>query len=91
MLPDLQAWERTSPVAPQLIVISTGSVEINRAMGLQAPVLLDRDGHVSRAYGATGTPSAVLVDPQNKVASPVTFGADAVLALARTSAPAASL
>jgi hypothetical protein len=34
-------------------------------------------------FGATGTPSAVLVDAEGRIASSVTVGGPAVLALAR--------
>ena len=67
----------------QLVVISTGDVAGNRAMGLSAPILLDDSFDAGRRFGAGGTPSAVRVDAQGRVSSPVAAGADAVLALAR--------
>ena len=84
MLPDLKAWEARSPTdAPRLLVVSTDSVESNQAMGLRSPVLLDQDGmSVGRLFGATGTPMAVLVDAEGKIASELAAGAPAVLALA---------
>jgi hypothetical protein len=46
-------------------------------------VLLDQDGmRVGRLFGATGTPMAVLVDAEGKIASEVAAGAPVVLALA---------
>jgi methylamine dehydrogenase accessory protein MauD len=84
MLPDLKAWAaRPGQGAPKLLVVSTGTVEENRAMGLRAPVLLDPSFRVSHAFGATGTPSAVLVDADGRIASGVAAGATAVMALAR--------
>jgi peroxiredoxin len=84
MLSDLKAWESKPPKgAPQLLVVSTGTVEANKAMGLRSPVLLDQDGMtIGRTFGATGTPMAVLVDAEGKIASQVAAGAPAVLALA---------
>lgn len=84
MLEDLKAWEVNPPKgAPKLLVISTDSVEPNQAMGLRSPVLLDKEGmSVGRLYGATGTPMAVLVDAEGKIASELAAGAPAVLALA---------
>ena len=83
MLPDLKEWEATSPEdAPGLVVVSAGSEEANREMGLASPVLLDQSFATGRAFGATGTPSAVLVDAEGKVASEVAVGAPAVLELA---------
>ena len=84
MLDDLKAWEAHPPEeAPRLLVVSTDSVESNQAMGLRSPVLLDPDGmRVGRLFGAAGTPMAVLVDAEGKVASELAAGAPAVLALA---------
>ena len=39
----------------------------------------------SRAFGATGTPSAVLVDAEGRIASDVAVGAPAVMGLAGAS------
>jgi thiol-disulfide isomerase/thioredoxin len=83
MLPDIKQWEATSPEgAPKLLVVSAGSEEANKEMGLTSPVLLDQQFAAGRAFGASGTPSAVLVDAEGKVASEVTVGAPAVMELA---------
>ena len=84
MLPDLKAWEAHPPEgAPQLLVVSTGSVEENRAQGLRSPVVLDQGFAVGNAFGADGTPMAVLVDAEGRIASGVAAGVPEVLALAR--------
>ncbi|HLZ57725.1 MAG TPA: MauE/DoxX family redox-associated membrane protein [Ktedonosporobacter sp.] len=84
MLADLKAWEAQPPEgAPQLLVVSSESVESNRAMELRSPVVLDQAGmSIGMKYGATGTPMAVLVDAESKIASELAAGAPAVLALA---------
>src|SRR5205807_7058688 len=84
MLTDLKAWEAQPPEeALRLLVVSTDSMESNQAMGLRSTVLLDQDGMwVGRLFGANGTPMAVLVDAQGKIASELAAGAPAVLALA---------
>jgi peroxiredoxin len=83
MLPDLKQWEATSTEdAPNLLVVSAGSEEANKEMGLASTVLLDQQFAVGGAFGASGTPSAVLVDAEGKVASEVAVGAPAVLELA---------
>jgi methylamine dehydrogenase accessory protein MauD len=84
MLPDLKEWEARAPEgAPRLLVVSAGAEEVNREMGLTSPVLLDQNFATGRAFGAGGTPSAVLVDAEGKVASGVAVGARAVMELAR--------
>ncbi len=83
MLADLKLWEETRPAeAPQLLVVSTGTVEANRAMGLRATVVLDQSFALGLAFHVRGTPAAVLVDDNGKIASGVASGAQAVFALA---------
>jgi peroxiredoxin len=84
MLPDLKAWETNARNgAPQLLVVSTDSVADNRAMGLRSPIVLDKAGvSIGRQFGANGTPMAVLVDAEGKIASELAAGAPAVLQLA---------
>jgi peroxiredoxin/uncharacterized membrane protein YphA (DoxX/SURF4 family) len=83
MLSDLKAWEARPPKgAPKLLIVSTGTVEANAAMGLRSPVLLDGGFHAGSRFGASGTPMAVLLDAEGKIASQVAVGAQAVLALA---------
>jgi protein-disulfide isomerase len=85
MLPDLKEWEASSPEdAPKLVVVSAGTEEANREMKLTSTVLLDQQFAVGRAFGASGTPSAVLVDAEGKIASEVAVGAPGVLELAGT-------
>jgi peroxiredoxin len=90
MLDDLKAWEsHPPPGAPKLLVVSSGSRETNQAMGLRSPIVLDQTFDAGRAFGVTGTPSAVLLDTQARIASPVVVGATAILALAAMRQPAA--
>jgi methylamine dehydrogenase accessory protein MauD len=82
MLPDLKRFDEARPDgAPGIVVISTGDPDQNREMGLRAPVLLDGSFAAGRAFGATGTPSAVIVDEEGRVASGIAVGAPAVLEL----------
>lgn len=85
MLPDLQRWELSQDI-PRLLVISTGSIEQNRELGLHAPVLLDPGPTVGPALGIHGTPMDVLLDEQGHIASDVAAGAAAIFALARSHA-----
>jgi peroxiredoxin len=82
MLSDLREWEQNPPKeAPKLLVVSAGTEETNREQGLSSTVVLDRNFAVGRAFGASGTPSAVLVDAEGKVASNIAVGAPAILEL----------
>jgi thioredoxin-related protein len=91
MLADLKAWEQTPPEgAPELLVVSTGTREDNEEMGLSSTVVLDRGFSTGAALGVSGTPSAVLIDAEGRVASEVALGAPAVLDLARSSGRSAA-
>ena len=82
MLPELRALEEAGPAdAPGLVLVSTGDPAVNRQMGLSAPILLDQSFAAGSAFGAAGTPSAVLLNADRRIASPVAVGAEAVLAL----------
>ena len=85
MLDDLRAWEADTRPSPTLLLVSRGTVEQNRAMGLRATVLLDQDFVVGPAFGAGGTPMAILLDADGRIASTLAAGVDAVFALADTS------
>ena len=83
MLPELREWEQAPPEgAPKLLVVSSGTKEAHREMGLSSTVVLDQQFAVGSAFGASGTPSAVLVDEEGNVASEVGIGAPGVLTLA---------
>jgi peroxiredoxin len=83
MVPALRNWEeRRSAEDPVLILVARGSVEANRDVGLHSQVLMDADFSVAASFGATGTPMAVLVDQDGRVASPLAAGAQGVMPLA---------
>jgi thiol-disulfide isomerase/thioredoxin len=83
MLPELKEWEANRPQgAPELLVISAGTSEANKEMDPNSTVVLDQEFAAGRSFGPSGTPSAVLVDKNGKIASEVAIGAPAVLELA---------
>lgn len=80
--PELKAWEASRRNgAPQLVVVSTGTAEANRAHGFTSTILLDQGFHTAGSFGASGTPSAVLIDQDGKVASNVVVGGPKVMNL----------
>ncbi|MEZ4529772.1 MAG: redoxin domain-containing protein [Thermomicrobiales bacterium] len=89
MTDDLKAWENDKPAgAPEVILVSTGTVEANKAMGLTSTTVIDEGFATGRKFGATGTPSAILVDPTGKIASEIAVGGPNVIALASGKKPA---
>ena len=63
-------------------MVSAGTEEANREQGLSSTTVLDQQFAAGRAFGASGTPSAVLVDAKGRIASEVAVGAPAVMELA---------
>ena len=64
-----------------LVVVSSGSVEDVRAEGFGSQVVVDPDWTLSSRLGADGTPMAMLVDHEGRVASPLVTGGPAILEL----------
>jgi len=90
MLDELREWDHSrTNGAPQLLVVSSGTPEAHAEMQLHSPVVLDGASTTMAAYGAHGTPMAVLVDEEGNVASRLAVGAVEVMSLARTGEPAA--
>ena len=82
MLDDLHAWEREADDSLRLVVVSSGDAADTRADGFRSTVALDADYATGAAFGAGGTPMAVLVDRRGRVSSALVAGGAAVMALA---------
>ena len=65
------------------MVLSSGDEEATRSERFRSRVLLDEDFAAGDEFGVSGTPMAVLLDADGRVASGVAAGADAVLTLAQ--------
>lgn len=84
---ELLAWEASrNGATPRLVVVSSGDEEQTRAEGFHSQVLLDTEFAAGEAFGTDGTPTAVLVGADGRIASGVVAGSDAVFALASRSA-----
>ena len=82
MLESVRAWEsKAAGGSPRLFVVSTGGVEENRAQGFRSPVAIDGAFATGRAFGAEGTPSAVVVAPDGTIGSELAVGSANVLRL----------
>ena len=82
MLADLHDWERSADGSLRLLVIGASDREDLIADAFRSTVVLDPDYAVGNAFGAGGTPMAVLIDRDGRVASRLVGGGDAVLELA---------
>jgi thiol-disulfide isomerase/thioredoxin len=77
LLPDLKAWEAQRD-APRIVVVSRGPRALNREFGITSPIVFDDDRTITRTYGATGTPAAIVIDANGVVASGIGRGATGV-------------
>jgi peroxiredoxin len=74
LAPRVAGWQRDLGGKLSVWVVARGDLEENRAKAAEhglENVLLDADEGVADAYGAQGTPSAVLVGADGRIASPV--------------------
>lgn len=86
MLEDLKDFEANPPAgAPKILVVSRGTREANKELGLRSTVLEDPQFTAGPAFGTYGTPTAVLVDEQGNIASGVAQGAPPVFELVTAS------
>ena len=79
---DLLAWEAGRPAGPPGSSSSPRATRGHRRGGIQVRVLFDDQFEVGPAFAAVGTPMAVRLDAEGRVASPLAAGAGAVFALA---------
>jgi thiol-disulfide isomerase/thioredoxin len=79
LLPDLADWQRSGDL--KVVPISRGTPSANRREMQRTPlrdVGLQKDGEVATAFEIKGTPSAVLIAPDGRIASPIAAGPDAI-------------
>jgi hypothetical protein len=90
-VPEIEKWQQQYQDRLLIILISRGSPEANCAGATRhrlALILLQRDREVADAYGVVGVPSAVLVNTDGRIGSPLAEGAPAVRQLVAGAAQA---
>lgn len=79
---DILDWERRrNGGSPELVVVSSGTVADTAGEGFASMVLLDEGFAAGSALGVGGTPMAIRIDAEGRVASDLAAGGDAVLEL----------
>ncbi len=88
LLPELARWENEAKAHFTLALLSRGTAEANleKFGKLQfRNVLLQKDREVAESFQSPATPSAVIVEADGRIGSPVAVGTDSIRALvART-------
>lgn len=87
LLPRLLLWEREDPHhGVRLLLAVRRAVDADlRLQGFAAVAVVDADQALLRAVGGRGTPSALVIGADGRVASDLAVGGDAVIALAQRS------
>lgn len=89
MMDDLIAWAGSKgPTAPDLIVFSGGKAEDHGALKIASPIVIEEDGKTSKALKIRGTPSAVVIGEDGKIASQIAVGAPSIWSLVGYQPPA---
>jgi uncharacterized membrane protein YphA (DoxX/SURF4 family) len=81
LLPEVARWREAHGRTLTIVLLTRGSTEPNSPRhSADEPdlVLLQSDDRIGQAYQALATPSAVLVDLQGRIGSPVAQGAGAI-------------
>ena len=91
LIPEIARWQQQHADKLTIVVVSTGTAQANGSSNANhAPelVLLQRDREVMQAYRAIGTPSAVVVNTDGAIGSPLAQGAAAIRVLVAHAAKA---
>ena len=80
--PELDAWAaQTDRARPQLIAVKSGSPAAEGDLQFASKVLVESSFGTGRLFGASGTPSAVMIDAEGKVSSDLVVGGPAIMEL----------
>lgn len=79
VLPEIKAFEQV-PGHTRTVIVSRGPGALNQAAGFASPLVLDDDETISKAFGVSGTPAALMLDASGRVATPVARGASGIRA-----------
>jgi uncharacterized membrane protein YphA (DoxX/SURF4 family)/peroxiredoxin len=84
LLPEVGRWQRDYADQLTVALLSRGSVQANRPKAIEyhlTHVVLQRDNEIDTLYGVDRTPSAVLIQSDGLIDSPLVVGAESIRAL----------
>ncbi len=84
---EIKEWQRSHSEQLTIGLVSFGTIKenfVNVARNNLGHVLLQREREVAEKYGANVTPTAVVVNTNGKIASPIAAGADEIRGLLAT-------
>jgi peroxiredoxin len=84
---EIKDWQVTHNDQLTIVLLSNGTIKdnfVNVARNGLGQVLLQDKNEVAQLYGGTLTPTAVIVNPEGRIASGIAAGADEIRALLQT-------
>lgn len=81
LLPEIENWQESLKDKLDFVFISNGKAKENAAKlagKIYKKILLQNDREVAEIYGAKWTPSAILINPDGRIASHITAGDSAI-------------
>ncbi|MEP6850570.1 MAG: redoxin domain-containing protein [Acidobacteriota bacterium] len=82
MMRQIKNWENDGAAKEaNLLLFSDGEIEDHRKFALSSRIIIDKDYATAAKFGMMGTPSAVLVDENGRIASETAVGAVNIWAL----------
>lgn len=84
---EIKDWQHSHSEKLTIALLSNGTIKenfVNVARNRLGQVLLQQEREVAEQYGATVTPTAVVVKPDGRIASPLAAGADQIRELLHT-------
>ena len=93
MQTDLKTWNKAHPRGQplELVLVSSGTEFTAFEIGLRNVVVRDPEFKLGSIFGANGTPMAVLIDSEGRVAAGPVAGRDACLELLQPRRPTAAV
>jgi protein-disulfide isomerase len=84
---EIKDWQHSHSDKLTIALLSKGTIKenfVNVARNRLGQVLLQQEREVAEQYGATVTPTAVVISPKGRIASPLAAGADQIRELLHT-------
>jgi protein-disulfide isomerase len=84
---EIKDWQHSHSDKLTIALLSKGTIKenfVNVARNRLGQVLLQQEREVAEQYGATVTPTAVVISPKGRIASPLAAGADQIRELLQT-------
>lgn len=82
LMKEIRDWEaKRGPGDPQVVIFTDGDDEEERKLGINAPIIVDKDYRTAAKLGMRGVPSAVLIDETGTIVTEAAVGSNNIWSL----------